>query len=488
MTAPANLMNKVATELAAIDPHRDDFADLVIVPSLPDAIAARAAIRHAEHTAPPPNVDPATGEVLTLNIPTSLYDERPELAMIRQAAHSMARPVDAVLGAVLARCAAMTPPTIQGPAPVATPCSLNVFVALIGPSGAGKSTAFDAGERIIPDVLGAELVTRSVGSGEGAIEVFMGTDEIVDDDGKKRKVRAQVHRCALLMLDEGQALSEMASRKGSTLLPTLRSAWSGQRLGQANASDERTRYLPPHEYRLVLAAGFQLETAVALIDDAATGTPQRFLWLSATDPTIPDKAPPWPGAMQWSPPRRPAGPLDLAPEVAAEIRGRNIAVARGDLVLDQLDAHRDQGRLKVAALLAILAGREDINADDWRLAGIVLDTSDRVRGSIIAAARQRAAEADKAQTRKAISRNIAMASNEEHRALDAMTKAMARVIDKHAKAGECADGCTRRCLSRSTSSKHRVHVTIDEAIDDAVARGWVSVDGDRFRAGESRPS
>lgn len=443
-----------------------------------ERIAMRADLRHREITGHE-SATPAP-----INLPASLFDERPELARIRQAAHARTRSGDAVFGAMLARLSALTPPSIQGPAPVGEPCSLNVAVALVGASGTGKSSAAETAEVLLPLTLTNEVLTVALGSGEGLVEAYMGIEDEVDDDGKKRKVRRQVRSQVLFMVDEGQALSEMAARKGSTLLPTLRSAWSGQRLGQANASEDRTRHLPPGEYRMAALAGFQPETAVALVEDAAGGTPQRWLWLAAADPTIPDVAPEWPGRFEWSPPAHRRGPMDLAPEVAAEIRQSNLERARGEVTIDPLDGHRDLSRLKVAGLLALLAGRLDINTDDWRLAGVVLDTSDKVRGQIIAAARERAAESERVQTARVIGRNIAMASNEEQRALDAWTKAIARHVAKDG----CEGGCKRRCLTRAVPGKYRDHVTIDTAIDEAAALGWIIVDGTTYRPGTSRPA
>lgn len=480
MTAAVDL---AARKLAEMDPHPAtiDTTGLTVVG---DYIAKRANIRHAQMTQPPAGVDPDTGEVLTLNLPTSLYEERPELAQIRQAAHARTRSADAVFGAMLARVAALTPPSIQGPAPVGEPCSLNVAIALVGASGTGKSSAAETSEVLLPLTLTNDALTVSLGSGEGLIEAYMGTVDEVDDAGKKRKVRQQVRQQVLFMVDEGQALSEMASRKGSTILPTLRTAWSGQRLGQQNASEERTRQLPPHEYRMAALANFQPETAMAIVDDAAGGTPQRWLWIAAADPTIPDTAPPWPGRLDWQPPPHHRGPMDLAPEVAAEIRSRNLERARGLVTIDPLDGHRDLSRLKVAGLLALLAGRLNIDTDDWRLAGVVLDTSDRVRASIIANAQARAVVAERDATAKVIGRAFAVASSEERRALDAWAKAIGRHVVK----GACEGGCKRRCLTRSVPGKYRDHVTIDTAIDEAVELGWIAVDGDTYRPGASQPA
>ena len=134
------------------------------------------------------------------------------------------------------------------------------------------------GHRLAPYAFGhvggaiANVLERPLGSGEGLIEAYLGTVDELDDNGKPRKVRRQVNRSLLATLDEGQALGELGSRKGATLLPTIRSAWTGDALGQANASEERPRHLPGGAYRFALVAGFQTEHATALLDDVAGGT------------------------------------------------------------------------------------------------------------------------------------------------------------------------------------------------------------------------
>jgi hypothetical protein len=279
-------------------------------------------------------------------------------------------------------------------------------------------------------------------------------------------------------------LSELQSRKGSTLLANIRTAWSGKRLGNANASEDTKRHIPPGEYRFALLSGFQTELATALIDDAAGGTPQRFLFFAAEDPNIPDEAPEWPGPLGWRPPVHRAGPMDLTREIHSEIRSRALSRARREYVIDPLDAHRDLSRLKVAGLLALLAGRTGIGADDWRLAGDVLDASDRVRTGIVHAARYRARLAEEASSARAARRAAHLDDSEATRALAGMAKSIAR----HVHRGACEGGCTRSCAARSTAGKHRKLVTIDEAIAEAGRRGWVVADDDgALTAGGERP-
>jgi len=418
------------------------------------------------------------------NLPADFYAERPELAHIRQAAHSTTMSPDALLGVVLARVATLVPPTLRLPAPVGRPGTLDLMVATIGNSGTGKSASAEVGGALVPfdDDAIAEL---GLGSGEGLIEGYLDwvMEEDPTDPSKKRRVKRQVKRGVLASLDEGQALNEYRNRRGNITLTTCRTAWSGGRLGQANASDERNRQIAPGEYRFALLAGFQLEHATALLDDAAGGTPQRFLFVAAEDPTIPDEPVDWPGPLPWRLPQHQAGPMGLPAAVAAEIRTRKLQRTRGAVAIDPLDSHRDLSRLKVAGLLSVLAQRADIDVDDWRLAGDVLDASDRVRTSIIHAAQWRAREAERSQTAKLVRQGAAIDDGATERALASMAKAVAR----HVHRGACEGPCGRSCVMRSTAGKHRKFATLDEALDEARRHGWIAFDGDHITPGPEQP-
>lgn len=100
------------------------------------------------------------------NLPERFWVARPELAHIRQAAHSRARSADAVLSTVLARISSQVPPSYALPAIAGAASPLSLFVALLGPSGAGKSSAKTVGAELLPydgDLVADDL---PLGSGE----------------------------------------------------------------------------------------------------------------------------------------------------------------------------------------------------------------------------------------------------------------------------------------------------------------------------------
>ena len=423
---------------------------------------------------------------LPQNLPQSFWESRPRLRHIRQAAHNRGRSADAVLGNILARVAAYTPHSFVLPAIVGDYASLNMIVGIVGPSGTGKSTAISLAQRIVQPKhrtpLG-RLDNAPLGSGEGTIEAYfeMVTEE--GDDGKKRTEKQQTAFSALFVSDEIDQLAQQAGRSGATLMPTLRSAWSGGLLGQTNATGERNRRLNGHCYRFALVVGVQPEKAAGLLDDAAGGTPQRFAWFNATDATIPepDDRPDWPGEIAWSNPHvidhlettllagRRAGVIDVAPEIAKEIAWNDHQRQVGERNTGIGDSHRDLIRVKIAALLALLEERTNIDADDWELAEQVTDVSANIMASMTARVREVVAEknANHAAVASLIARKVA--DDAEESALDAAVVQVAKTAARLHSEGETL---TRRKASRNLSKKAQA-APLDEAIAIAVQRGFI---------------
>lgn len=454
--------------------------------NLSDAAKAARIMRDGEPPAPVALSDliaappPHTSD---LNLPDEFWLARPTLGHIRQAAHHRGRCADAVLLFALARVAALTPPTIALPAIVGGRASLNFLGGIVSSSGAGKSTANAVARDLIPIERKDVVADVPPGSGEGLTELFFEMVNEEGDDGKTRKVKRQTKNGALIYLDEGQALAEMGNRKGATLLPTLRSAWSGEVIGQSNATTETHRVLKAHSYRMAIVVGFQLEYASTLIDDAPGGTPQRFVFATATDPTVPDVPPAWPGELEVPPQPMIAGTeIDVDPDVRQYVWQRNIQMTRGEVQVGALDAHGDLVRLKIAALLALLEGRCEVTSSDWHLAGTIHNTSNAVRSWVISYARQKAAQTEQAMAMKLANRQVITDDTVEQRALTSGAKSIARKVHK---AGGAA---SKRDLMGAAASKHKTLVSVDDMIAHAEQKGWIVPEGDGWKPGDSRPT
>lgn len=444
---------------------------------------------------PPANIDPATGEVL--DAPEDIYgaefwQARPYLEHIRHAARSATVAPAALLGAVLARVAAFTPPSTCLPAIIGGTVPLSLLVALRGKSGDGKSTPVAAAGRLLPHVPPGCVEAPPLGSGEGLIDTYF---DLVEEtvDGKTRKVKRQTYHGALFTLDEGQVLAELASRKGATIMPILRTVFTGGSTGQANASIETRRHLRAGTYSIGLVSLWQDEAAAALLADQAGGTPQRFLWMPTTDQGATEDDIDWPGPLDWEAPAliRMDGvigtaPMDVHPDIRRDIKRHQVQKLRGEIEVDPLDAHRRLLKLKIAGVLAVLDGRRNIALDDWELAERVLSVSDGVRAWVIAEARRRTDEADMAVAKRHARREVVVAETVADKALERAARACWRAANVAHEAGTRA---TRRDMHNRVSAADRRTIGVDTAIADALSRGWIEGDKDYgWTVGKSRPT
>lgn len=429
-----------------------------------------------------------------LHLPDSFWEARPALAHIRQAARSRLVAPDAVLGTVLTRVTACTPHFVELPAIVGKAMGLSFYVAAVGPPSAGKSAAAGVAAELVPAPTG--VVERNVGSGEGFIELlFEMVDEPDPDTGKKVKVKRQTRYNAIFTIDEGEVLADLGARSGSTLMPTLRSAYTHGTLGQANASAERNRHLAGDAYVYGVTMGIQPEKAGPLLSDAAGGTPQRFLWLMATDPDMPDHDIDWPGPLDWEPipssidsttvtgPGRRRRQVDVAPAVRQEVRALRRQAVRGGVS----DDHRTLVRLKTAAALGVLDGRTELTDGDWALAEQLVAVSEAVKASVAdSLATVGVREVEKAGRKQGHRDAIAEETAESRRLRSAAKSVANRVTNHHAEHPE--PGCTASCLTKAMSGRQRAAFEVDDVVAEAVRLEWITTVGGRFMPGSSTPS
>jgi hypothetical protein len=429
-------------------------------------------------------------------LPEFFWEARPELSHIRTAAHARCCSGDVALYAVLTRLSGMISHWIRADTGIGSRASLNLFTAIVGPSGAGKSTGKEVADSLLQLPLGRDFRDgMPLGSGEGIAEVFMGeaeelTGEVHQSGSKRgmpvtRTVRKQVRHNAFFYADEGEVLTKLGSRTAATLGETLRRAAGGETLGQTNADSLKSRYIPAGSYSLGLAVGFQPETALPLLEDAHTGTPQRFLWCSATDPSIPEDPPEWPGVIDGGPQHKePKGPLDITfpPEIKAELRRGRLAKARGDVEVHQLDAHEPLTRVKLSSLLALLDGREYVNAEDWTLSLTMWETSCALRNQLVERAKRAQAEETEQRTRARVEQETRV-----HAAKQTADRTVERVARNIAKKVHAASGgLTLAEANRALASRDRSFFST--ALEYAGAKGWIEEADDRLQPGGSVPA
>jgi hypothetical protein len=269
------------------------------------------------------------------------------------------------------------PPHITLPPLIGGPGSLNMLLSVVARSGGGKDAAAAAADTLTP--VATEI--RNLGSGEGLVEAY----RIPGD--KKAGIEDQQRPALRFVADEVDAVLALGSRSGSTILPTLRSAFNAKQLG-ATTIRSGGFHLPDHSYRLTLVMSVQPTRAGWLFDDAGGGTPQRFMWLPAKDPRSDgrigedrvDETPlPLPAFADWGTLRR---SLKVPPVVSDYVRNAAVRRNQDDEFGDELDGHAVFMREKLAMALAVLDGRTEMSESDWSHSGIAMEVSDLTRGWI----------------------------------------------------------------------------------------------------------
>lgn len=472
--------------------------------------AARALVDEERRTGPSANNETASlsdkvdGGNTSITLPDDFWSARPALAHIRQAARARLIAPDALLGAVLARVAQHTDHRLVLPAIVGRTGSLNLIVAIAGSSGDGKGSVLDESAAL----LGSPQLARDfrvgeapAGSGEGMVRAYF---EMEKDPADKRRMRLKLARESVLFrIDEGEVLRNLAARQGQTTFEHLRQMFSGEALGGSYVDDSRRSRLRAHGYRAAVLMAIQAGVSKFLFDDAAGGTPQRFLFLSAADPgaPAPKERPEHPGALSWQPPRFTdpavrqktfrldgflAASIGVDGAIAEELQEARHRVLSGGHQ-DPLDAHKGLLRLKVAALLAILGRRVDVDPEDWALAGLVTDASRKVRSSMHdllteEGRRKAAAGNERAAERAVVVETAKRAASAE---LDRVAAVIGRHMHRrHSEKG--GDPCKRQCLRDAVG---RDKAMLEAALGVAIEHGWVLAGDDGgYLAGESRPA
>lgn len=361
----------------------------------------------------------------------AFWSSRPELERLRTFARARCVGPWSTFGAVLARVIATIPPNVVLPPTIGSEGSLNLFVALVAPSGFGKNTSEAAAEAFVAGETYVHVATP--GSGEGIPKQYA---------YKKKAEQINQRNAVLFTVSEVDTFAALAGRSGSTLMPELRKAWMGERLGFGYADVEKAVAIMAHRYRMTMVVGVQPGRGATLLKDADGGTPQRFIWLPTTDPNAPDEPPeePEPLALPaWPSPGQQRsldtdgdtvklkfGPVDvyrldtpvnkdefhvlvLPPSVVEAVRGEQRAKLRGEASgAKALDAHATLARLKVAVGLMWMNGRTDkVSEEDWELAGVVMGVSNSVRAEVQAALRSNAVKSDRERGRRDADREVA---------------------------------------------------------------------------------
>lgn len=410
-------------------------------------------------TDPLETVDEATGEI----VDTDFWASRPILTHIRE--FSLARMTSpwAVLACVMLRALATIPPHVVLPPIIGGSGSLNLFAALVGPSGVGKGAAESAAAEAV--TFGTDIYTAQVGSGEGIAHAYAhrATNKELTDEKADGNGIVWDHTSVLFSVPEVDTLGALGARQGATLMSQIRSAFSGEALGFGYADATKRIPIGKHKYRLGMTVGVQPEKSGTILWDADGGTPQRFIWVPATDKQISADPPPQPEPVRvtidgkaWASSWADSGfrTIAIPTDVVRTIREAHASRARGEG--ESLDGHALFAREKVAVALAILDGRTEVDLDDWALSERVMTVSDRTRTWCQAVLDRKQGARDEAAARREARRLDIIATE----GADRSGQRVAHAVMRHVNDAPMAYSALRRKLN----SRDR------DWFDDALAR------------------
>jgi hypothetical protein len=335
-------------------------------------------------------------------LPEEFWETRPVFEHLRRAAWSRMASPEGVLVAALCLTLYYTEPNVFLSAPVGSEAPLNLLATLCGNPSDGKSVCRKLAIEALDFVDAKPFHSFGPSSGQGISKQYQYMKKPRGQEPYMETVRTS----AFALAEEIDSIKAQSSMQGSTLSSELRKAAMGEALGSGNVGETATN-LAEGTYRFVMLVCTQPELAGWLLDGAAGGLPQRFLWCSVRDPRIVDdiefpakmpvrlpfEAKPAPDdGFGYGAPRA-RWVMQGTPRIASEIRqaAREAKMSGDDDV--NLDGHALLTRRKVSAALALLDGRNNDNDEDWELADMIMEMSDASREWVkervaIAAARE----------------------------------------------------------------------------------------------------
>lgn len=405
-----------------------------------------------------PDDRPLSGALGLEAIEGDFWTSRESLITIYEAALARFSSPWAVLGFCAARALALVSPRWTLPPIIGGRGSLNWFSALASRSGGGKGAAQGTSAALIP----RNVFERNLGSGEGLISAY----KLPKEKGFPQAFRESV----MFIASEVEMMRSLGARTGSTLMPMLRQAFSGETLGFTYRIDDT--HLRAHTYRLTYVCGVQPETAGPLLDDVHGGTPQRFMWFPALDRRMTRE-----NYIKdfWVPTLElPTGDdLMYDRELTIPIEAENAiidareAVPAGDG--DPMESHAIFAREKFAFALAILDGRVDMTLEDWELSGVAAEVSTVTRNWVIDKVRDTVR--GEAVERGTI-RGIEHAASERGKVTELAEgpqECLRWAVGKIAGAG--AEGIARRNIDQSVKKRLRPYLAV--ALESAKIQGMV---------------
>jgi hypothetical protein len=369
----------------------------------------------------------------------------------------------------MARAATAIPYNVVLPGIIGTKVSTGLYVALVGNPGFGKGSSDGASIELMP----CDIATAKLGSGEGITHQYAWRD--------KGSSEIEWHqRSVLFESGEAETMKALSTRNSSTLMGEVRSAWMGEPIGFGYSDIRKRLILPRISYRMSILASFTPSLGDTLLDGIHEGTPQRFLFLPVSEPSIPDA-----GTV-----RRTTDQLMInipsvdedelvevrvPPWIQHDILDAHIKKVRCDFGVlsdeELLETHSNLLRLKVAFILGVIMNSHRkkyvISNDDWDLSEFVMNKHRETRDKLIIAAEAIKHKKDKKEGR---SLGVRYAASDEMRAVDPAQDRIMEILVKAKKAK--GDGWVSGGKLRSAITP-RLREVFDSAITGLESQGKV---------------
>lgn len=364
------------------------------------------------------------------------------------------------------------------------PAPLNLMFCLVGPSGVGKGTSLDA-PIVVASPMGGYRITTPA-SGEALINSFF--EQVPAADGRGSET---VRHTDPVWVSWGEidAFAAKSSSTASTLDAHMRSLFTGERVGDESITRLKSGVgciLDPASYRFVMYVGAQPDHAGVLLDDETGGTLQRLMWLPILDEDAPEDLTeaksyrvslahmlgvPVTSTETSSPNVAVWGPKDgftVDEDILRIMVKRRSSILRGETVVNPLDTHIDNLRIRLALIFAAwIAGRGNpahIGKEAWWWACCLVEVSRRTRQYCMEAAdhkrKRTAKDAGRTDAERFMAREEEIARAERRKTENLRDKIVDRMRDrKQMKHRELQNAVT------NSSNRKQFQAAVQMAVD-----------------------
>lgn len=311
------------------------------------------------------------------------WHSTPQLRHVHTVARARGINPDGVLATVLQECTLRVPWNVRFKSALGT-APVNTAMLLTARSGGGKGITMRTAREAFTYSRGPEVIPTKPASGQAIADALLswkpGKAENKRTGQEEEPGRLEwndEHHAALYEWTEITEFNSLVEQSGSTIMPSILAAWSGESLSRTRANSHRIE-VPENEYRAAVRIHAQPSLARPLFTEDAidAGLVSRFLFVSARGRRA-DKS------------LVPGDPMLIEiPEMMDHFEALPVMEAAIDAFKERQDddeeispwdTHSLLNRCKWAVAFAVLHGRSYISEHDWECSGYLMQRSNEVR-------------------------------------------------------------------------------------------------------------